>query len=500
MDAKTQVSNLHGVSMFDAAGGTLEANMCLALLHEQGDERDHACMNVAVGARLNLHGDPALLAAQAAREEGNAPNAVLVAACAVIGPRRAERARDILHRLIDIFFAVDLEDVGDEHFDIHTLTGDAELRAMLTADVRDPKADAMLGGLAARGVSSVFLRYVRAAGEHATADAVSAALAATLVWGPLRRKRISRTTAELLPWWFHLFGVLIGASVDARRHEPDRFCGIPLAELLGARSLTQTAYQAMLGEEPGSSELFTFRTLLGLLLTNGPGTISAQGAKGAVSADGPETPERVQINKAMIGFLTHCGYAHGGNGYEGMAFLLDTFRDAGLLDPGDPRHGLDIAGLAARQVASYARYKAEKKASGSLDVRKIPGVNHPVFKGKPVNHDPREVYVGELFEQRGEYNVFHVYYRQITQSLYEAGVSRNVYCVNIDGVIAALLLKILWRSYRNGAVTEKALETAAFTLFLFARMIGCAAEIDDHLNRGRDMDTRTPASRCAFTA
>ena len=33
-------------------------------------------------------------------------------------------------------------------------------------------------------------------------------------------------------------------------------------------------------------------------------------------------------------------------------------------------------------------------------------------------------------------------------------------------------------------------------LFLYGRMIGCAAEIDDHLNRGRNMDTRTPASKC----
>ncbi len=37
-----------------------------------------------------------------------------------------------------------------------------------------------------------------------------------------------------------------------------------------------------------------------------------------------------------------------------------------------------------------------------------------------------------------------------------------------------------------------------FTTFLFGRMIGCAAEIDDHINRGRNMDTRTPASSCSF--
>ena len=79
--------------------------------------------------------------------------------------------------------------------------------------------------------------------------------------------------------------------------------------------------------------------LVGLLISNGPGSISAQGAKGAVSADGPQTPGRVQINKAMVGFLTHTGYSHGGNGFEGMAFLLDQFKDTGLKDPSDPAHG-----------------------------------------------------------------------------------------------------------------------------------------------------------------
>jgi len=101
-------------------------------------------------------------------------------------------------------------------------------------------------------------------------------------------------------------------------------------------------------------------------------------------------------------------------------------------------------------------------------------------------------------KERGEYDVFHDYYRALVQALFEAGVSRTVYCVNIDAVIAALLLKIFWQSYRRGDCSSKALENAAFTLFLHARIIGSAAEIEDHLNRGRNMDTRTPASRCQF--
>jgi hypothetical protein len=52
-------------------------------------------------------------------------------------------------------------------------------------------------------------------------------------------------------------------------------------------------------------------------------------------------------------------------------------------------------------------------------------------------------------------------------------VSTNVYCVNIDAVIAVILLKMLWRPYING-------------------------EIDGHATRGRNMDTRTAASQCRF--
>ena len=57
-----------------------------------------------------------------------------------------------------------------------------------------------------------------------------------------------------------------------------------------------------------------------------------------------------------------------------------------------------------------------------------------------------------------------------------------------------------WQPYRRGMLSEAALETAAFTLFFYARMLGCAAEIDDHLNRGRNMDTRTLASKCRFVS
>src|SRR6476659_2186193 len=106
--------------------------------------------------------------------------------------------------------------------------------------------------------------------------------------------------------------------------------------------MADVLFLALTGKKPTQAEARPLQILIGLLISNGPGAISAQGAKGAVSADGPQTPSRVQINKAMVGFLTHSGYSHGGNGYEGIAFLLDAFRETSLADPGDPAHGIDL--------------------------------------------------------------------------------------------------------------------------------------------------------------
>jgi succinyl-CoA synthetase alpha subunit len=498
MDPQTQVSSLHGVTMLQAATQPFESLVKLAVLHETGNENDTKLIAAAIAAHVNLAGSPELAAAQASRDAGNAPNAVMAAAIAIMGPKRQLESRQALGLMIDRFASAGLRDAQDESFKLAAVGLDAE--ATLVGPTPDERAEALLAGLKARGAQSVFVRWLQALPGHPTAPAVLAAIAATLAWAPLRAKRVSRLTALNLPWWMILFGTAIGASCAASRHERGHFCGFDNEQLLGKLSLSEIAFAALLGLEPREGDLFAFQTLVGLLLTNGPGAISAQGAKSAVSADGPEAPERVQLNKALIGFLAGTGYTHGGNGYEGIAFLTEQFRGADVADPSDPNHGIDLRALAMRTVEQYARYKAERKGAGSLDIAKIPGVNHPIFKDKPVNHDPREVFIAKLYAARGEYNVFHDYYNALVGALFEAGVSRNVYCVNVDAMIAALLLKMLWQPIRRGELAEHDLETAAFTLFLYPRMLGCAAEVDDHMNRGRNMDTRTPASECRFVA
>ena len=426
MDAKTQITQVHGVSILEAAKRTLESNLCHALMREPVGENDSALMNVAIAAGVNLHGDAMLTAAQASREAGNAPNAVLSAACSIYGPKRAEVARQATDVLVDLFAHSGLQDARDESFDFKNIA--IKEKALFIGTEPDPRAEAMLTALAARKARSVFVRYLRRLGEPLTRDAVLAAICATLAWGPLMRKRISRETVRGLPWYVGLWATLIGASVDAGKHEPRRFCGVPNEELLDSWSATELAYLTLIGERAKPAELFAFQVLTGLLISNAVGSISAQGCKGAVSSDGPETPSRVQINKAMMGFLTHTGYSHGGAGYEGIVFLAEQFRDSGLKDPSSTAHGLNLQAMAKSFAEQYAKQKTELKESGAERMRAIAGLNHPVFRDKPVNQDPREAFIHELFRSRGEYNMFHEYSHELARAVRDRRHAERLLC------------------------------------------------------------------------
>ena len=195
----------------------------------------------------------------------------------------------------------------------------------------------MIEAVKARKANSVFVSFLKKlakrTGRSIRGQVALAAICCHLVWAPLMKKRLSVTALRDMPWHFRVFSALVGASIRSQCQQPDNVCGVPVKELMNDWSFAETTYLALLGKRPTENDLFALSILLGLIATNGPGTISAQGAKGAVSADGPEMPERVQINKCYIGFLTHTGYAHGGNGFEAMEFLLNQFRESGLENP-----------------------------------------------------------------------------------------------------------------------------------------------------------------------
>ena len=90
MDAKTQVTSVHGHEVLDLALLPLEATFALPLVHEIASENDRVMLDVAVAAEVNLVGDPILVATDAARDAGNAPNAVMATAAAITGPKRVD--------------------------------------------------------------------------------------------------------------------------------------------------------------------------------------------------------------------------------------------------------------------------------------------------------------------------------------------------------------------------------------------------------------------------
>ncbi len=501
MDPKTQVTKVHGTSVLDCSTHSFEENLVQSIIREYTNTNGIALANVALNAFVNQHGKIGVAAADAAREAGNSPNTALAAAIAMVGPKQLQKSRTAAIALMDLFKKSGLENPSETGFDFSAQLQEANPDIFLS-DTPCTCGDAMLEAIASRGASSVFVDFLVALASKNTGklscNVLVAAITAHLAWPALMRKRLSITTIANLPWHFRVFSTLIGSAASADSQEKESFCGIKNKELMSSWSFTETAHLALLGRRPSQEELFGFSVLLGLIVSNGPGTISAQGAKGAVSADGPEAPDRVQVNKGYIGFLTHTGYAHGGNGFEAIAFLLERFRESGLKDPGNPSHGMDLRAMATSYAKEYKAYKKKAKAEGNVSYDKIPCINHPVFKNEDVNFDPREVFVNNLLKKNRDYNIFLDFYHELVVALHQTGVSRNVYCVNVDAVIAVILLKMLWKPYMTGEISDASMESAAFTTFLFGRMIGSAAEIDDHTNRGRNMDTRTAASKCSY--
>ncbi|MBT0964327.1 CoA-binding protein, partial [Denitromonas sp. IR12] len=92
----------------------------------------------------------------------------------------------------------------DEDFALSRAPIDDAARERLLQAEPDPRAEALMAAVALRGARSVPLRWLLALGGHPRADAVLAALTTTVAWGPLQRKRISRTTIESLPAWMRL--------------------------------------------------------------------------------------------------------------------------------------------------------------------------------------------------------------------------------------------------------------------------------------------------------
>lgn len=489
----TQIAELHGYPVIDLIDYPLESNMIFALTKMHPAKSELEILNIC----LNYMGlpDPLILQAVKAAEKNRAtPNQAVMVTLAMLGNHPDfVIAQKYTSSLINLFVELGVKEVAH---------GLALSEAVNTAEKFIPEGKGEINDFAKFLLSYIHKKY--------SVDSIIGSAAHYIENHQLERpdlflissillhfslpslvlKKVSRQRVEDLYSYLTIEMQMIHSMAinsDKSNLLQTLYQQSDLKVL--TKSVTEVAYHTVFSEEPKQSYLKEFNTLLALTLTNGAGTISAKGAKESVSA-------RNNISTSFAGFLANTGLAHGGSGYEAVEFLLNSFKDAKVDSP--EKAEVDLNNLAQKVAIEYKEFKLNAKQKGKMNYKRIPCVNHPVFKGKRVNIDPREDFIYKRFQSEGIKNIFWDYYHELVNELYKNGVSSNVYCVNIDAVIAVISLKLMWDAYREKRITDLQMQKIGFVIFLMGRMVGISAEIADHMERGTDMDCRTPVSELKF--
>jgi len=499
MNPQTQVSELHGTSILDLSLFSLEENIYFSLAKVMPKDEDISSINLLLNLFLKVD-DNNLELLQKAKNNGASPNAYLASQLAIIGNNKLlETVKQQIKFIIDLIREFEINDTTkkipsevDNYIRKNLFSkkksNSSNTSLLLYKEIKKSKKNC----LAVR-----VCKYVLSLSEKNNLSIINeyefllATISVCVFWEPMLSKRISRTVVEDSISYLYTLSKLFAYSViDQKRNKYwKKLVADKPFNLNG--SFTINAFQILFNRKPSKEELFEFKMLIGLTLTNGPGTISAKGAKESVSA-------RNNISMAFVGFLSNTGFAHGGNGFEAIEYLLDVFENINIDNPGETQSKLDLNEIAQNAAKEYANFKKNAKDLGKLQYRRIPCINHPVFKGNAINTDPREQFVSEVLAKKKTYNLFLDFYHNLVKELFNEGATKNVFCVNIDAVLAVLTLKLVWDDLQNGKITKKQIQDIVFTLFLYGRSVGVTAEIIDHKDRGQDMDCRTPQNEIKF--
>jgi succinyl-CoA synthetase alpha subunit/citrate synthase len=499
MDPETQVSELHGKPVLDLATRSVEENIYFSIAKVIPSATDLKTMNVLLNLFLKLD-DGSMDCLERNRQNETTPNAYLAAHLATMGnhPLTAkvkekivfiiDVLREFQHVKGDIQYPKELDKLIQSRLLTKKQTECDEVCLTLQKLVQDRPT---------RCNAFQFCQHTLELAEKNKMQIIDlkefliASLAVCIFWKPMLEKRISRQVVEDSVTYLYILSRIVAYSVvnpENNKHW-QKLTSQKLENL--RESFTDHIFRILFNRKPNETESVELQYLLGLTITNGPGTISAKGAKESVSA-------RNAIPLAFVGFLTNTGLAHGGNGFEAVDYLLENFKDRNLKDPGDQQKDLNLKKLANAAAKTYGRYKQEEKDLGKMEYRRIPCIGHPVFKGAKINVDPREDFIQKRLSERGIYNVFLDFYHLLVKELFNEGVTRNVFCVNVDAVLAVISLKLIYNDLQNKSISLKQVQDLVFTLFLLGRSIGVVAEIADHQDRGLDMDCRTPQKEIGF--
>jgi len=497
MNPQTQITEVHGVSVLDLVKEEFAGTNFFALTKNQPTAEELPLANSIMNYFTSI-GAEFMDVAVKTRANDALPNAYLGAAVLMNGDRKLFKDyRNIIDKMIGLFYT---EIWGNKSVNDDVIDNALKQKGLLPEGentARETGAyDYFVNRITETGQESIFTKYAIKYDEQNKCNKMNVLMAAmilSLAWKSLTGRQIPKETALDIPAYLHLNGVIVACS--APDYQNNEFWNkltsqkdISLLDL----NFTDTCFRILFNRNPQEKELFALNAMLNLTISNGPGTVSAKGSKGSVSGGNP-------IASCYLGWMVHTGRDHGGNGFEAIKYVNDWM--AGF-DPYGVKSEKELNAkfeeIAKAAAADYAALKKKAKEEGDLKYFKVPCVNHPVFKGKPVNYDPRETHIRNIFKERNEINLFQEFYHHLVQQLFNVGATKNVFCVNIDAVIATISLDLIWKDIKSGKMPEKDMQDIAFTLFQFARMVGCSAEIADHKSRGNPIDCRTPASECVW--
>lgn len=491
--------SLHGSKLLDLIDVPFGAMCVYAILKTMPDAKQMALVNPLLNWFVSK-GSENVATVVRGRANGCTPNASIAAEVLLAGNNSLfEDVRSISAWMIDQFYhAIGSSLVIDEEL-IASRCATVSKLPVMTREANSEKLAEFFGGiLKTSGQETALTRFAQACCTEAKPEGngpdpfkmLLSAMLLGLSWGQLCDRRISRETAQDMVTYLGLNGIIVGVSPVASDKNSfwQKLHDLSDLSLLNT-DFSSTCFQVMFNRTPDGHELFTFNSLLNLTVTNGPGTLSAKGAKESVSA-------RNHIATAYAGFMTNTGLAHGGNGFEAVSYLLKTFAGTDPYHTGEQKQHNMFKGLASKAVQEFVARKRKAKLEG-FSVR-VPCLNHPVFRGKQRNEDPREAHLRCQLTARGVSNPFLEYYHVLTDELYSEGITPNIYCVNVDAVLACIALDLFWKQLHDGELGEREVQEIVFTIFLYGRMAGISAEIIDHRSRGLDLDCRTLPEELKF--
>ena len=288
MDPVTQVTELHNKSILELSKCTLEENIYFSLAKLLPEKNDIPTINMLLNLFLKVdlkHIDMIDIA----KKNNCTPNAYIASQIATIGDndflrKVKEYSKFIINNIrefsIDVNtdkLPVELDTIVAQSLFVKDKQEESKITEVLEKEIKNSKKKCE-----ALHFTQHILELADAQKKMQIKDKLEFLIAAIFMcifWKPMLEKRITREMGEEAVVYFYTIAHLVAFSViDRNKNKYWQRLVDPKAANLNA-SFTENTFKILFNREPTETELTEFKYVIGLTLSNGPGTISAKGGK-----------------------------------------------------------------------------------------------------------------------------------------------------------------------------------------------------------------------------